>query len=379
MGKVLRIMVVLTAVLGAAALWLASKNYNKRELLKGRAHALEDAVVRLAGTIEAADLPDVPAPSYAGRDISPVTSRELDNPERSDFWDGYKAKLEGRGEPPPMLSYGSQAMRLQLRQYYKVGDDGKLVNDPLTGRPATTGAGTMDELIQRAQERAKAQYNNLLATRAELSSVRAELVDTIDDLNRQKRGARADKREIENLNGEVTRLNGQVREANAKLDAANDSLAEARSQIEELTDSNASLQENITELESRVEEQDQMIRELKGAGGGIKITQTTDAGPQEGLLTPGDKGRVVSADDEWKFAIIEFSPDFVTELIGADRDRPLPACEMMVRRANVEDIDAAFVSRIKLRQILREKNLVIADILADWQQKPLAVGDVVFY
>lgn len=379
MGKVLRVLVVLVALLGAAALFFASKNYQKREALSGRAHALEDAIVRIAGTLEAEDLPDVQAPAYAERDESPVTSREVSTPERSDFWQDYKAKLEGRGEPPPMLAYGSQAMRLQLRQLYKVGADGKYEISPLNNKPATEGPGTMDELLKRAFDRAKAQYNTLLATRAELTSVREKLVDTIDDYNQLKRNGRADKREIENLNGEVTRLGGEVRDKAAKLEAANASLEEARGQIEELNDTNASLKENISELVARVEEQDQIIRELKGASGGLKVVQASDAALQEGVLTPGDKGHIVKADEEWKYAVIEFSPEFITELIGPARDRPLPASEVMVRRAGVENIDEGFVTRLKLRQILKEKNLVIADILTDWQQKSVQVGDVVFY
>ena len=87
----------------------------------------------------------------------------------------------------------------------------------------------------------------------------------------------------------------------------------------------------------------------------------------------------VSCNDEWKYAVIEFTPEFITELIGPARDRALPACEVMVRRAGSENIDEGFVTRLKLRQILREKNIVIADVLTDWQQKPVMVGDVVFY
>ncbi|MBR3086900.1 MAG: hypothetical protein IKH04_10915 [Kiritimatiellae bacterium] len=378
MGKVLRILVVLIAILGLAAVVFASKNYSKREALKGRADALENSIVRIAATLEAEDLPDASAQNFPARDVSPVTSRELDNPERSSFWDDYKGRLEGMGDPPPMLNYGTQAMRLQLRSLYKVGPDGKYEINPLNGRPSTEGAGTMDELLKRAQDRAKAQYNNLVATRSELARLRAELVDTIEDLNRVKQNGRTDKRDLENAKAEVTRLNGEVRAKQSQLDAANESVEAANSEIDELKDSNATLQEQITELTGRVEEQEQIIRELKGAGGGLKVAQATESALQEGVLTPGDKGRIVSANDEWKYAVIEFSPEFVTELIGPDRDRPLPACEVMVRRAGVEDTDAAFVTRLKLRQILRDKNIVIADILSDWQQKPVLVGDIVF-
>lgn len=378
MGKVLRVLVVLVAILGIAALVFAYKNYSKREALKGRADALEQAVVRIVGTFESEDLPKADAVSYPERDISQVTSRVIETPDRDDFWEGYKSNLEGPTEPQ-MLSFSAQSKRLQLRKLYKTDASGKVEIDPVTGKPATEGEGTMDELLKLAFDRAKAQYNNLIATRAQLKELRVELVDTVEELNRQKQSARLDKRDKENLENDVSRLTNEVRAEKARTEAVSASLDEERGKVEELNDKVASLEEEISQLQARTEEQEQIIRELKGASGGLKVVPVSDAAPQEGALTPGDKGRIVSASEEWKYAIVEFTPEFVDELIGQGRDRPLPACEVMVRRQGIENADEAFVGRLKLRQILRDKNLVIADILTEWQQKPLNVGDVVFY
>ncbi len=93
---------------------------------------------------------------------------------------------------------------------------------------------------------------------------------------------------------------------------------------------------------------------------------------------PGDKGKIINVNNDFGFVMIEFSKAAVVELVGPKRDQPLPLLEMMVRRSGITDPAAAFVTRVKLRQILREKNLVIADILTDWQQKPVNVGDIVF-
>jgi serine/threonine protein kinase len=98
----------------------------------------------------------------------------------------------------------------------------------------------------------------------------------------------------------------------------------------------------------------------------------------EGVLMPGDKGKIINVNNDFGFVMIEFSKAAVVELVGPKRDQPLPLLEMMVRRSGITDPAAAFVTRVKLRQILREKNLVIADILTDWQQKPVNVGDIVF-
>ena len=144
----------------------------------------------------------------------------------------------------------------------------------------------------------------------------------------------------------------------------------------ELTQQLNEQSEEIDQLSKHVKQLEEQIKVLKG-GGGVPLNQTAPA-LAEGVLTPGDKGKIIDFNDEWKFAVIEFSPEFVSELVGPARDRPLPLIEVMVRRPDIPDSDAAVVTRLKLRQIIREKNLVIADILSDWQQKPIQAGDIVF-
>lgn len=376
MGKVLRVLVVLILLLGIAATVFAYKNYAKREALAGRAHKLEDSIVRLAATFEAEDLPDVAAPTYPSRDISEVTAREIEAPERSTFWDGYNAKLEANGVTPEMLNYGSQSKRLQLRQFYCVDAMGNYVLDPLTGTPATEGEGTMEVLLKNAYDRAKSQYSNLLDTRVALKQIREELVSTIEELNKLKQDGRKDKVEIERLNAEVAQLTSQLRAKESELEAANEKIKEQEEQIAELNDNINGLNEELAVCNDKVKELEQTIRDLKGKN--PNVIQSV-AALEEGVLTPGDKGKVVATSEEWKYAIVEFSPEFMAELIGPQRDRALPQSEVMARRAGVENIDDAFVTRMKLRQAIRDKNLVIVDILTDWQQKPVKVGDIVFY
>lgn len=378
MGKVLRVLVVLIALIGIAATVFAYKNYSKREALKGRCDMLEDSVIRLASTIEAVELQDVPQPDYESRDTSPVTSREIETPERSAFWDSYNPKLEAVGETPSMINFKSDDKILQLRKlYYLDPVTGKTVISPIDGKPSTKGEGTMSELLNMAYERAKEQYSNLLATRSELTRVRTELNDTIADLNAQKKDGRLDKATIEKQTGEINNLNGQLREEKNQHAATKEAKEELEGQVEELNDTIEKLNDEVQVCSDKISELEAALRERTGKNND-SIIQTSSAPVAEGVLTPGDKGKIVACNDEWKYAIIEFSPDFITELIGPQRDRALPPAEIMVRRPDVESIDDAFVTRLKLRQIIREKNLVIADIMADWQQKPVLVGDIVF-
>ena len=377
MGKVLRVLVILLAILSIGATVLAYMNYNKREILIGRAHLLEEMFVKVAGTFEAEDIPETPQPSYPQRDISAVTSREIENPERSAFWDSYNHKYEPAATPPPMLNIGDNTHRLQLRTYYHKGADGKYEIDRLTGKPSKKGPDTMSTLLDQIYERANAQYKVLTATRAELPRLREELINTIEELNNLKQSARTDKRIIEERDARIAELEGQKRELESKVERLNEEVKEMQEKEAELNQQIAEKGDEITQLNDQVKVLQEQVKVLKGSTGGVPLNQTAPA-LADGVLTTGDKGKIVSFNDEWKFAIVEFSNDFVTELVGPARDRPLPLIEVMVRRPDIADPDAAFVTRLKLRQIIRDKNLVIADILSDWQQKSVQVGDVVF-
>ncbi len=378
MGKVLRILVILIMLLGIAACFFAYKNYSKREVLAGRAHAFEEFVVKLAVFFEKEDLQKVDPPStFPERDISEITSRELENPERGDFWRSYKYYLESEDVTANMLSYRDEASRKQLRQYFRVDPaTGEYVID-YSGKPATEGPGTMSEILETIIERASAQYRTLCDTRAELTKVRKELVETIEALNAIKPPARADKKTIEELNQNIAQLRSTISAKEAEIATKDGEIETLNGDIEVLNDEKAELGEKVTELEDALKERDQMIKDLRGKN--TEILPTSTVAVQDGVLTPGIKGKVVECSEEWKYAIIEFSPEFMNELIGPARDRALPQVEVMVKRADDDDPDSAFVTRLKLRQAIRGKNIVTADILTDWQQKPVKIGDIIYY
>lgn len=377
MGKALRILVIVLAILSIAATVLAYLNFSKREALIGRAHILEETIVKIAGTFEADDPADVAQPEYPQRDVSPVTSRQLENPDRSQFWETYKNKFEPPAETPKMLNLGTGAARQQLRNLYAVDAEGKYVTD-YNGKPTTEGSGTMKELLELAYTRSQKQYATLLATRAELPKLRDELISTIEELNAVKQEDRADKKTIEERDATIAQQKDEIASLNETIKQRENELAAAQAEIAEKAEDIAKLEEKVTELNDRIEQQEKIIRDLRGRST-LNAVQTVDGKLPEGTLTAGDKGKIVSFDEQLKFAVVEFSNEFMVELLGAQRDRPLPQVEVMVRQAGSENVDQSFVTRLRLRQAFQGKNLVIADILADWQQKPLTAGDIVFF
>ena len=380
MGKVLRVLVIVIMILGLAAVFFAAVNFKKREVLIGRTHALEDMFVKLARTVEAGDPPEVPQPAYPQRDLSPVTSREIENPERSAFWDSYNHKLEPSAQPVPTLDYSSQAMRLQLREFYRTDPaTGKPAIDPLTGQPATKGAGTQDELLNQTFERAKNQYALLNQTRAELVKVRDELVATIEETNRLKQEGRADKRTIEERDARIAQLEREKRELEDQKARLEEELRALRAELQEANDTIGRQTDDIELLNTRIADLERKNKELAGKGDII----TTTTGPMidnaEGRFTPGVHGKIVSFNEQWKFAVVEFSDEFMVQLTGPGRDQPMPPLEVMVKRPGFKGAAGEFITRLKLRQVIQKQNLVVADIMTDWQQVPLENGDVVFF
>lgn len=377
MGKVLRILVVVVLVLGSFALWLAIQNFNKRELLIGRTHQLEESFIKVAKTLEAQDAPDVPQPVLPSRDASPVTSRELENPELSIFWDSYEHKLEPSTQPIPTLDFGTEPMRIQLRNLYQQDGLGNNVLD-LNGKPKTDGTGTMRELLDLTLARATAQSAVLGKTRAELLKVREELSETIEELNAVKKDGRKDKKTIEDLNARITQLESEKQQLERQKERLEEQIRELNAELAEAKDENDKARENINDLELQVNklkaENARLIQGERRRPDGQPVTEGA-----EGKFTPGTWGKVVSVNEQWKFAVIELQDSFMVELLGPERDQAMPQIQMMVRREGLQTASGDFVTRIRLRQVIREQNLVVADIMTDWQQVPVEPGDIVYF
>jgi len=377
MAKVLRVLVIIILILSAVSLFFAHKLFEKRELLTKRNSVLEETFIKVAKTIEEQDPAEADAPSVM-KDVSEVSDRELTNPEKQAMLEGYPVKLEQQNLPT--LDFGNTEKRLQLRSFFAVDGEGNYVLDPVDNKPATKGPGTMQELMDRFFDRAKAQQATLNKTRAELTKMRDQFTASVDEVNKLKADGRAAKVELKGekekvatlttekaeLETRVTRLTAEKRELSAEL-------ADAKNTIETLNEDKVNLTEDLAKMNEKYEE---LKKVLSGQSrpGTVAPAQGMAAAP-----TAGDKGKIIEANDELKFAIIELSDDAITELLGPERQNALPQLEMNVRRTGRQSAAGEFVTRIKLRQAVRGKNFVVADILNDWQQAPVEKGDVVFF
>jgi myosin heavy subunit len=376
---VLRALVVVILVLSAVSLFFANALFKKRELLTKRSEALEEQFIKLAKTLEAADAPDGGEVAAVMKDVSEVSEREITNPEKVNVLEGYLGKLETQNLPT--LDFGNIDKRLQLRSVFALGADGKPELDPVDQKPRTKGPGTMQELLDQAFDRAKAQQAILNKTRYELAKKREDFSAAIEDINKLKISGRTalvelkgEKGKVAQLETEKTELTGKVTKLTAEKRELTAELADAKSETERLKEESVTLAEDLSKSRDLVEElKKKMVGVSPSGGGDIPLS------PIDGTPSAGDKGKIIEANDELKFAVIALSDDAMDELLGAERQNALPQLEMNVRRTGRQSAAGEFVTRIKLRQAVRGKNFIIADILNDWQQTPVEKGDVVFF
>ncbi|MDD5704695.1 MAG: hypothetical protein PHR35_02135 [Kiritimatiellae bacterium] len=379
MGKVLRVLIFVVFGLGLVALILAGLNYSKREVLIERTHSLEEIFVKLTKTLEAEDPVEVARPEYPERDVSPITSREIENPELSAFWQTYQHQFEPAPQPIPRLDFDKEDKRLQLRKLYRIDPTtGKPAVSSLTGRPDTTGPDTMSELFEVALKRANAQYALLNRTRAELPKLRKELIDAIEELNNVKKGARADKKAVEERDVRIAQVENEKKEIEGKISRLEDEKRELNAELRESEEDKKKLNEQIVTMDDKIKLLEQKLGDFKLKSIPRQVAEAPDNN-LENVLTPGEKGKVVSFNEQWKFVVVALDDAFMNEMLGADRSKALPQIEMMVRRPGLQGPAGDFVTRVRLRQVIQEHNLVVADILMDWQQAPTELGDVVYF
>lgn len=374
MDKALRVLAILILLLAIAAMVFAQMSFDKRQVLLGRNSLFEEHVIKVAKTIEAADAPEV-APQDLQKDVAEVSDRELANPERESIFANYPAKLES--QQLPTLDYTPEEKKRQLRTYYILDAEGKKIRSTLDGQFKKDGPGSMAAILEEMLNRCMSQKAVLEKTRGELTKMREMVISLVNEINKMKTDWRVTKRELtesraecEKLKEEKAALEAQVAKLTAEKKELTAELENEKAEVERLNGEVVALKEQIVQLEK-------INKELKDG-----ISRGKKDGPSQenaAPLTAGVKGKIVDANDEYKFVIVEFTDASMVEMLGEERKNPLPQYELNIRRAGRTSASGEFVTRIKLNKAVKGKNLVVAEILTDWQQVPVEKDDVVFF
>lgn len=374
MNKVLHVLVYVFLALAAAALYFELQLNAKRSELTDRNRLQEDSFVKIARTIEKAE-PDKGASVEIKKDTSPVEARLVDSPDMENILEDYPAALEQAN----LETFNLDSLRQQLRTVYVLDADGKPVMDGPD--PLMRGPGTEQDLLDKLFEAAKAQQSKLNSTRAALADLRGKLEATVNELNKLKPDARQDKVTIEEqkqkmakveeeksaLENQITKIKSQVEELNGEITSLKDEVSTAKDETEAKNEEVAKAQKLIEQLKKLLQES------IQTSGG-----KSQNAGTAVTSLPAGVKGKVVEADNDSMFAIVEFSEEALKELKGEKLENPLPAIDLGVKRAGFKGAAGEFIGRIRLRQEVKGKRYVVCDILGAWSQEKLAPNDLIF-
>ncbi|MBT3192630.1 MAG: hypothetical protein HN341_08755 [Verrucomicrobia bacterium] len=380
MGKFLRILVVLILLLTIGSLTLACLLFTKREILKGRTQKLENGLIKIARTLEA-EPPAVPEEpeSYPARDVSDCTEEPNDNPTRSEFWNTYKTELESLDQDIVDLKSRTR----DLMSYYKIDPvTTKPARDAISGLRISEGDGTTQGVIDDVLDRAKAQYDLLTETRQLLTTLRIELVDTINELNGHKATLREKLAHIVDLNNQISALNNTISDLRRQIEELTENIRSLEGDVANLQQEKTMLEEENEGLKIKAEELSGIIQDLRGkldiasrgGGGGINIGAAPGAIATTRVdIGPGVKGDIASVDQEHLFVVMNLDQAFIEELLSVLTDGRLPLIDLLVKRGEEQ-----FITKVRLRQLKQGQNLAIGDILSDWQQGPIEVGDLIF-
>ena len=376
MNKALHVLVYFFLIIAGVGLWLEIELNAMRTLLTDRNRLQENYLVQIAATIEKVE-PNKDVQAEIRKDVSSVEAKLVDNPEMENVLENYNYYLEQANLET--FSWNNDKTRNQLRMVYVLDAEGKPVMDG--DRPKMTGHGTEDELLATLFEASKSMQTKLNTTRNELVELRKKLELQVNELNRLKPEARQDKvtiverdAKIAKLEAEKADLENQIVKIKAQIDELNAEITSLKDEVATAQDETETAKEEIAKKEKMIESLKKLLAEA--------LAQQQTGGPSRGTavttIAVGDKGRIVAVDNEHMYAIVEFTPEAMKQLKGDDLSHPLPNMEFGVKRTGFNGPAGEFTGRIRLRQEVKSKNYVICDVLGQWEQTKLEVGDIVF-
>ena len=377
MNKALHALVYVFVVLAAAALWFEMQLNAKRGELGARNRLQENYLIQLSKTIEAKD-PEKADPLELKKDTSPVEARIVDTPDTENVLDEYKAELEQSNLAT--MDWGENERNLLRTRSFKDDpmNESKYIMDG--DKPETQGS-EADRKLAQLVEAAKNQLGRLNTTRYEMVMLRGKLEEVVKELNALKQVTRQDKVTIEekqeivnHLEGEKAQLEGQITKYKSQVDELNTEVTSLKDDINAAKDETEMVREDLVKAQKQIEDLKNLVQtsfQSRGATASAASAAVTS-------LSAGDKGKIIEADNDNMFAIVQFTEDAILELKGGDVNRPLPILELGIKRPGFAGPAGEFVGRIRLRQEVKGSRYVVCDILGAWEQDAAVPGDVIF-
>lgn len=380
MNKALHAFVYLFVILTGAAIFFEYGLHEKRMEMKDRNRLQEDFIIDVARITETGDDDNMDSKRQKEVDVSPVEAKIVDSPDMEDVlavkgYDFYLEKIDHK------YFNWAQAEREKLRSVYVLDSEGKPVMD---GAEKQVRDSEEDKLLKQLKKALETQKDRLAKTREAITALREQLEKYIDELNALKGEARKDKATIVERDESIAKLEAEKKELTEKIAGLNQQIKELNADITSLKDELQVANDEKEAVKEELEKEKKVTAQLKKLVQDLQNSLRGGGGSGEGKVASasisfGDKGKVVYADNQLMFAVVELSPETMKELKGEDLSRPMPREELNVRRAGFAGPAGEIVGRVRLRTEVGDgKNRVVVDILDNWKQAPLKTGDVLF-
>jgi archaellum component FlaC len=281
--------------------------------LKGRTNKLADYVVKIAGTVE---LPPATITDLAASDNIPRMIVKNDD----------------------------------LKQYYKIGDDGK-------PSKVTSGSGTMDDVLSTVLNSADRQHTRLNDTRGELTQTRTTLGQTSNQLVSTEGVLATTSNNLVKTIGELAETKQEIEKKKTEIEGLNGQVETQKADIEKKTGEISTLTEKVSACESEIDAGKRYIAKIEKEMKLIMGASSTNA------LPSGVQGHIAVMNTNWNFVVIDMLPE-----AGL-----IPMTDLTVQR------NEKLVGKVRVSEIRKEQRVAVAEVLPEYSQLVPAKGDVVFY
>lgn len=225
--------------------------------------------------------------------------------------------------------------------------------DPTAPAVDTNKPATMDAAMRLLIGKAQIQLGRLSDTRTALAQKIQELDAATNKITTLEASIVRLEGEKKQLQDNVVTLEKDVAAKKTKIEELNASLDETKTKITDL-------QEQVAKLKDTILDRDDKIKSLNETIEKLRPKANADANAP-GAVQNGTKGKIILVNKSWNFVVIA-----INEPIGAGVELTIQRGDKLIGKVRVSDLNDQY-------------KLAIGDVLLDWKQADVEVGDYVFY
>ena len=216
------------------------------------------------------------------------------------------------------------------------------------------GAPTMDGPLNQMVNAAQHQLTRLNNTRTELADTKNTLANTRETLKI--------------TSNDLVAAQGTIKDQNATIEARNATINEKEAAIQKLEKEKTDLLANVETLKQQTDDLEAENRDLTDANAVlqakvVELDKMVNPELRKAAIPKGQLGIVAYVNPEWNFVIVSMTPQNA-KLI-------MPDLDLLIHRSD------RLVGKVRVQTVV--DNLVVAEIVSDWQQMPCEKGDYVMY